>query len=108
MTSLTAPLYWIIREAQRKYRVRNGSAFFLDAGEGPFAVTANHVVEGWKRDRESAHVVALQMGHDLPIDFGGKNALIAAHAGLDIATFRITAAGRWGVSFAREGTRAGL
>jgi hypothetical protein len=37
---LTAPLYWIIREADRKYRVRNGSAFFLDASQSPFAVTA--------------------------------------------------------------------
>jgi hypothetical protein len=92
VTSLTAPLYWIMHEGDKKYRVRNGSAFFLDAGQGPFAVTAHHVVEGWRRDRGSGNVVALQLAHDLPIDFNGKNALIVAHAGLDIATFRISAA----------------
>ena len=38
-TSLTAPLYWVIRD-DKKYRARNGSAFFLDTGQGLFAVTA--------------------------------------------------------------------
>ena len=33
--SLTAPLYWIIHEAEG-YRVRNGSAFFLNTDEGVF------------------------------------------------------------------------
>jgi len=89
-TSLTAPLYWIIREGDRQYRVRNGSAFFLDAGNGPFGVTACHVVEGWKQDCADCNVVALQLGHDLPVDFEGRNALIAAHEGIDIATFRVS------------------
>jgi hypothetical protein len=88
--SLTAPLYWIIREADRKYRVRNGSAFFLDAGQGPFAVTANHVIEGWKQDRIADDVVALQLGADLTIDLEGKHAIIAADESIDIATFRIS------------------
>lgn len=88
--SLTAPLYWIIREGHG-YRVQNGSAFFLDAGEGIFAVTANHVIEGWKRDCDNRDVVALQLGCDLPIDFDSKNAIIAAHKEIDIATFRISA-----------------
>jgi hypothetical protein len=90
-TSLTAPLYWIIRDDERRYRVRNGSAFFLDAGNGPFGVTACHVVEGWRQDRANGNVVGLQLGLDLPIDFEGSNALIAAHEGIDIATFRVSA-----------------
>ena len=90
-TSFTAPLYWIIREADGKYRVRNGSAFFLDAGAGPFGVTANHVIDGWRQDRAHGNVVALQLGLDLQLDLEGEHAIIAAHQGLDVATFRITA-----------------
>jgi hypothetical protein len=88
--SLTAPLYWIIREDENQYRVRNGSAFFLDAGEGPFAVTANHVVKGWRDDQAKGNVVALRLGLDLQLDFAGKNAIIAEHPEIDIATFRIS------------------
>lgn len=87
--SLTAPLYWIIRGTEG-YRVRNGSAFFLNTGEGVFAVTANHVIAGWKRDCENSNVVALQLGIDLPIDFDGQHGFIAAHDEIDIATFRIS------------------
>ena len=60
VTSITVPLYWITREDERRYRVRNGSAFFLDAGAGPFAVTANHVLDGWRGDRAAGNVVGLQ------------------------------------------------
>ena len=55
-----------------------------------FAVTANHVIEGWKRDCVSSDVVAFQLGHDLQIDFDGQHGFIAAHEGIDIATFRIS------------------
>ena len=89
-TSITAPLYWIIREAPDRYRVRNGSAFFLDAGEGVFAVTAQHVIEGLRRDSAAGNVVAVQLGLDLPLDLAGRHVIIAEHSGIDIATFRIT------------------
>ncbi len=91
-TSITAPLYWVNCDGNKKYRVRNGSAFFLDGGKGPFAVTASHVIEGWRQDRALGNVVLLQMGLDLQIDFEGKNSIIASHPALDIATFRVTAA----------------
>jgi hypothetical protein len=91
VTSITAPLYWIIREDERQYRVRNGSAFFLDAGAGPFAVTANHVLDGWRGDRAAGNVVGLQLGHDLQLDLDRKNKVIGAHSGIDIATFQISA-----------------
>lgn len=90
VTSVTAPLYWVLREGDKKYRVRNGSVFFLNAGNGPFAVTAHRVTDGWKQDREQGNVVLLQIGHDLRIDFDGKNSIIATHPVLDIATFRVT------------------
>jgi hypothetical protein len=89
-TSLTAPLYWIIREDENRYRVRNGSAFFLDAGAGVFAVTANHVIEKWRDDRAKGTVMALQLGLDIQLDFADKNAIIAGHSEIDIASFRIS------------------
>jgi hypothetical protein len=85
--SLTAPLYWITRDGNG-FRARNGSAFFLNAGQGVFGVTANHVIEGWKRDC-SMGVMDLRLGNER-INFDGKNALIAAHEGIDIATFRMS------------------
>lgn len=89
VVSVTAPLYWVMRR-DGKLRVRNGSAFFLNAGEGPFGVTAAHVVTGWREDCIAHEVVSTQLGHDLALDFGGRNALIDEHEGIDIATFRIT------------------
>ncbi|MGH8251703.1 MAG: hypothetical protein ACREVI_13590 [Steroidobacteraceae bacterium] len=91
VASLTAQLWWVIREDDRKYRARNGSAFFLDAGEGLFAVTANHVLEEWRSDRRTKEVVALQLG-DIPFEPDGRHRVIATHGEIDIATFRITAA----------------
>ena len=62
---------------------------FLNAGEGPFGVTAQHVIEGWREDNSPGEVIALQID-DLPLDLSEKSALIAAHEGLDIATFRVS------------------
>jgi hypothetical protein len=89
-TSITAPLYWVIREGEKNYRVRNGTAFFLNVGSGPIGITADHVIEGYRRDRSNGNVVAIQLGLDLPLDLDGRNAIIAAHRSLDMATFRIT------------------
>jgi hypothetical protein len=90
VTSLTAPLYWINRTADGKYKARNGSAFFLNAGEGAFGVTAAHVITDFRKDCATGQMVACQLGHDLTIDFKGKNRLIDEHSDIDIATFCIT------------------
>ena len=89
VASLTAPLCWVVREPDGSFRARNGSAFFLDAGEGPFCVTACHVIEGLRQACASENVVAFQLGN-LPIDFKGRHSIIAEHKGLDIATFRVS------------------
>ena len=89
-TSVCAPLYWIIREAEGRRRVRNGTAFFLDAGAGVFAVTAEHVLAGLEEDRRSHSVEAVQIGRDLTLDLEGRHAVIDRNHELDIATFRIT------------------
>ena len=49
VVSIAAPLYWVMRQ-DGKLKARNGSAFFLDAGDGPFGVTAAHVVAEWRED----------------------------------------------------------
>jgi hypothetical protein len=53
VTSFCAPLYWAVRDAASSMRSRNGTAFFLDAGQGLFGVTACHVIDGWQASRAS-------------------------------------------------------
>lgn len=90
VASLTVPLFWVIRDENGRIKPRNGSAFFLDAGNGPFAVTANHVIEGWRRDRSERKASPLHMGSEYHLDLDKRNAIIAAHEGIDIATFRVS------------------
>ncbi len=89
VTSVCAPLYWIIREADGSRRVRNGTAFFLNAGEGIFAVTADHVMVGLDQDRSQHEIEAVQLGCDLKLDFAGTHAVIDRNPDMDIATFNI-------------------
>ncbi len=89
VASLTAPLYWIIKEG-KQFRARNGSVFFMDAGNGLFAVTAQHVIAGLRQDALLSRVVACQIGHDFPLELSGKNQIIDEHEEIDIATFNIS------------------
>lgn len=51
--SITAPLFWAFRDSTgNDDQVKSGSVFFLDTGEGTYAVTAAHVVEECLRDSE--------------------------------------------------------
>ena len=88
-TSLCAPLYWIIRETDGSRRVRNGTAFFLNAGAGVFAVTADHVLTGLDQDQLLHMIEGVQLGVGLSLDFAGRHAVIDRDADMDIATFRI-------------------
>src|SRR6185436_19402178 len=92
VTAITAPIYWIIRVGPGQVRVRNGTAFFLDTGERVFAVTAQHVIEGLRRDRVAGGVVCVQLGIDLRLNLEGRHSIIDEHPGIDIATFQITEA----------------
>jgi hypothetical protein len=66
-----------------------GSIFFLDCGRGPFAVTADHVYEGFLEDRDAYSVRSCQIGN---IPFNPEERLIARgkNLGIDIATFEVT------------------
>ncbi len=70
--------------------MRNGTAFFLNAGQGVFGVTAAHVLVGLDQDRTAHNVSAIQLGSELALDFEGAHTIIDRNDELDIATFRIT------------------
>ena len=57
--SLTAPFFRILRDSSSgNEMMKNGSLFFLDAGEGAFAVTAAHVVTECLNDSKSPMFVS--------------------------------------------------
>lgn len=86
------PLYWSTPKKNGTWTVdKNGSAFILNAGAGPFLVTAGHVYEGYVAAHNEAEKIVCQVGNaafpimDRLIENGHER-------GVDIATFRITAA----------------
>jgi hypothetical protein len=89
VASFCAPLYWVNRVDTRQIEVKNGSAFFLDAGEGPFGVTAFHVVKEWQQQRENGCGPLRLGGEGNSIAFYYEDRAIAFHPGIDIATFQI-------------------
>jgi hypothetical protein len=94
VTSLTAPIFWLLPGPDRKFQARNGSAFFLDADAALFGITASHVLRGWHKDRLERGASQCLLGapdrSPLSLDFDGKNRIIAQDDELDIATFQIT------------------
>lgn len=93
VTSVTAPLYWVIPAADGggRLQARNGSAFFLDAGAGVFGLTAAHVIRAMQKARSKSGPISCQLGHDIVFDLDGQHRLIAIDDAIDIATFRIAA-----------------
>lgn len=84
--SYCAPLTWNVRGENGDIRSRNGTTFFLDLGERVFAVTAYHVIEGWRKDGAGPLRVAGD-GYSVPLDWNAR--VIDVHPGIDLATFRI-------------------
>jgi hypothetical protein len=75
INSFNAPLFWPVRKDNGTVAYRNGTAFFLDAGHGPFGVTACHVVEGWERSCIEHQAGGLQLaGHRQfsPVDWAAR------------------------------------
>jgi hypothetical protein len=88
--SFCAPLGWRVQAENGDIHSRNGTAFFLDAGGGVFGVTASHVIEGWRQSRKIEDASSLRVagnGYSLQLDWDAR--VIDAHAGIDIATFKI-------------------
>ena len=95
------PIFWAVppeegREPDRNVRIRNGTLFVVDAGMGPFAVSANHVYEGYvaakaKHPGTRCRVLPKPDGRRrAPLAFDPEARLIARLHDPDIATFRIT------------------
>ncbi len=95
------PIFWLAppgdgREGDRNGRVRNGTLFVVDAGMGPFAVTANHVYEGYvaakaKHSGTRCRVLPKPDGRGrAPLAFDPEARLIDRIRDPDIATFGIT------------------
>src|SRR5580765_8698311 len=85
----TTWILWHVRASgsERKI-VNNGTAFFLDAGKGPFGVTAAHVVAGLESDKLRHSDLTCQVGHRI---LDPSDRLIARDDALDIAMFRVSA-----------------
>lgn len=81
------PIFWVAAQEGRPLIAGNGSAFLLDAGQGPFLVTAGHVYEGYRRCRESHPDAACIVG-DLRFDIEKRK--IAHDQAYDVATFKVT------------------
>ena len=65
--SYVAPVFWEERNKEGRIRLRNGTMFFLDAREGPFAVTARHVYQGHCVAKNDFPETTCQLGN-LPFD----------------------------------------
>ncbi len=95
VASITAPLFWVLRDSCGNEMIKNGSLFFIDAGGGTFAVTAAHVVAECFEDTKSPMFVRCMIGRG-----GGKTAfpihlrdrVIDTHAAMDLATLRFSPA----------------
>ena len=88
--SYVAPVFWEKQNKEGKIELCNGTMFFLDAGEGLFAVTARHVYQAYCVAKNDFQETTCQLG-DLPFDpIERLLSLIEMDGdGPDIATFRI-------------------
>ena len=68
---------------------RNGTAFFLEAGEGPFVVTAAHVFQG-TLDAQEVYPKSYCQLWQMPFDAADRLIARSSSYGVDIATFRVT------------------
>ena len=91
VTSYVAPLCWEALEDDGRIVLRNGTVFFLDAGQGPFAVTASHVYQGYLEAKDKYPQAICQLWN---MRFDPVARLIAhqcdPQSEPDIATFHIT------------------
>ena len=101
VASYAVPIFWVTpagagQGPHRNGRVRNGTLFVVDAGMGPFAVSANHVYEGYveakaKYPGTRCRVLPKPDGRGgAPLAFDPEARLIDRIHDPDIATFRIT------------------
>lgn len=80
------PICWIAAHEGKPLIAGNGSGFMLDAGAGPFLVTAAHVYRAYLKARqERGDTVCVVEETVLPLE----ERLIAFDTNWDVATFRV-------------------
>jgi hypothetical protein len=80
-------LFWYRPVSGSQHKIINkGSVFFVDAGAGPFGVTASHVIQGLLCAKRSYQDVGVQMGN---ISLDPSLLLLGDDPVRDVATFRI-------------------
>jgi hypothetical protein len=82
------PLAWIHAEAGRPVMPSNGSAFLLDAGQGPFLTTARHVYRGFLAAKAEHSDTVCVVGQTR---IALQERLRAQDRAHDVATFDVTA-----------------
>ncbi len=97
IANYVAPIFWVKRAEDGSCEVNNGSIFFVDAGNGLFAVTAWHVFDKYQAAKESSsEISSCQIGPNtfgapgrefVPFDLDTR--LIDCDADADIATFQV-------------------
>jgi len=82
----SAPIFWHRRTEPSTAVVNSGTIYFVNAGQGTFAITAKHVLEGYEQALEGQELTC--MIAELPIDPLERE--IARHPVADIATLRFS------------------
>ena len=86
----TAPIYWYEAHGKKLGApISNGTIFFVDAGYGPIAISARHVLDGYRKAVTERNNLRCQISSIL---FDPLSRLIAEDAKTDIVTFKITSA----------------
>ena len=80
-------LFWYRPLGRSQYELLNkGSVFFVDAGAGPFGVTAQHVIDGLLCSKRSHDHVGVQLGN---VSLDPSEQLLGTDPTRDVATFRV-------------------
>jgi hypothetical protein len=92
--SLTAPIYWAVRDGHGRESISGGSIFFLNTGANLFAVTAAHVITACLEAHGDAGFVQCMIGRHgmVAFPFDLPNRIIDLHKEMDIATLRFNSA----------------
>jgi Trypsin-like peptidase domain len=97
VSHFAAPIFWIYADQSDQLLVNNGTAFFVDAGAGPFVVTANHVFQSARRATSQNRMRFCGLMPDSldgqirdALEFNFEERLIGYSSDHDIATFRMT------------------
>jgi len=89
--SIAAPFYWVLRNAEGKDRLRNGTVFFINTGTSIVAATACHVIDQCMEDAKTREFVQCMIGGvGETLYFKIEDRLIDRNPKMDLATLQVT------------------